>query len=354
VQVDPNKKEILNIKLDSTNHSIISLSEVNEVIGEITKLQIIDNHLILFDGELKCIDLNSFVVKRLAKEGKGPNEYLSLTSIKTRNDGVYFSDRKKMKLHKVSFDGIPLNEIDLNSYPSDFEFVNDSIIIIYHGSFPFEGKHYRLSLYNIVSRKFVKHFIKYPKIHYNYLHYEDWNNFSSYNNQITIGYSGSNILYTINKNMEVIPKIKFDFGEQSLTEEILSKDYNEVFEFDQVIDSKGIFCQLISFYDIGCSVIVGTRVSDKPLLYILNKATKLTRLFDRISINNSTPFEICYGLIPVGVDKDYLIFLINPVILEGIEPLHHHFSSNKKLSNKALYPTSNPLIMRIKIDEFIK
>ncbi|MDY0144269.1 MAG: 6-bladed beta-propeller [Bacteroidales bacterium] len=353
IKIDSDKPTSLNVSLCEENIKIIDLSSIQTLIGNIDIIELFNDYVILYDGKFRLFDLVSKKNITLANKGNGPNEYLSITSIKASKSGVYYTDRRKKTLSKVSFDGNPIFEIDINSNPSDFTLLNDSIVAFYHGSFPLLGKNYRISIFDINKKTHCSLNIPYPKKHWNFLHFDDWNNFSNYNGNIILSYSGSNRIYTFDDvNNEFLPLMDFDFGAKSLTNDILDKDYDEVFNFAHIIDTKEIFCRVLSSYETKNFIIFSTKVGSSWYIYTFNKTTQESYIYNSLGINNSTSLILNYDLIPKGYCNGYLLFILEPINLMKNPQLLNILSSYNLINPDTITSTSNPIIIMINENSF--
>ncbi len=344
IKIDPDNLSTLNISINNYSTRIIDLSDIRPFINKIKNIAFIDSLIIIFDGELRSICLSSKEVRSLAKQGRGPNEFYSVNSVKALQSGVYYLDRRKMKLNKIFFDGSPTLEMDLDSNPSDFTIINDSLMALYHGSFPFQDQNFRVSIFDINKNKHISNHISYPKEHWNYLHFDDWNNFSDYRGNKLLSFSGSNIVYKYDESeKEFVPLLKFDFGSRSLTETILNKDYNEVINFSKEIDKNKIFARVISFYETRNYLILSSRVGSHWYLYTYNKTTKSSKIFNSIAFNDQSPLNLCFDLIPIGYNSGQLIFILEPNYIIDNPILHDLLPIDKE----NLSDINNPVILMI-------
>jgi hypothetical protein len=310
-QFDIQNISSLHVSINKEKVEILDLSDFPTLIGQIKHLELFDDLVIIQDGELKSINLVTKEVKQLAKKGNGPYEYLSISAVKAYSSGIYFTDRRQMKLQKVSFEGEPIFEIDIDCNPSDFAILNDTVIAFFHGSHPFRGKYFRVSLFNINQEKHFAYFIQYPAKHYDFLHFDDWNNFTG-NHSPMLGFSGNNDIYVINDKLELTPFLRIDFGNKGLTNEVLNIDYDEVFEFATEMDQKGVFCRFISTYETNNYLIFSTRVGSDWFLGSYSKHSEKAALFNTISFNDLDPVKIDFNLIPKGYFNNQIALILEP------------------------------------------
>lgn len=341
-KVNTNRTDTLSIKISPDNVKVYNLSDFNCIIGEIDKICILNDYLIIYDGSLRLFDYKNKTFIDLSKRGKGPTEFISVNAIRASADGVYFIDRRSRKLHKVNFEGKSIYSIDVDSNPSDFVVVNDTLIFFYHGSFPVNGNLYRTSVFNIKNFKHIDYQLPYPKNHLNFFYFDDWNNITIYNKTIKLRYSGSNIIYEFDStNYKLKNVLEFDFGENNIGETILNKNYSEVYEFVDEANKMNIFFRVISFYETSKYYISSTLVNNEWFVYIYSKELKKTKLFNKVKFGNKL-LKISYDIIPKGCINGNLFFILEPYYIKENELYLEPIFQN---TLKSISVTSNPLVL---------
>jgi hypothetical protein len=354
VKIDTDNPSSLNISLSKEVIKSINFTTFATLIGNIEKIELFNDLVIIYDGEFRLFNIASNKIITLANKGSGPNEYLSITGIKATNSGVYYTDRRKKTFNKVSFDGSPIFEIDINSNPCDFSILNDTLVAFFHGSFPLQGQNFRISIFDINRKSHCSLNIPYPKKHWNFLHFDDWNNFSEHNGNIMLSFSGSNRVYSYNSaNNTFSPFVDFDFGEKSLTNDILNKDYDEIFNFANIIDEKQIFCRVLSSFETNGFFIFTTRVGSIWYIYTYNKITNKTNIFNSININKSLSLDVNFDLMPKGYYNGDLLFILEPINLMNTPKLMSLLNSYNIINSETISSTSNPIIILINEKSFL-
>lgn len=345
VVVDTKNPETLSISFKPGNYKLFDLSEFDTFLGEIEKICVYKDDLIIYDGQLRLFNYDSKKVIDLSKKGKGPNEYITVSAIRTAPDGVYFIDRRSRKLNKVNFNGGLEFSIDIDSNPSDFLLLNDSMVVFFHGSFPIKDKLYRTSIFNINSRKHTDYQISYPKSHLNYFYFEDWNNFSHYNKSIKLRFSGSNEIYYMDSMYRIKPILYFDFGDNTKREELFKRNYSEVYEFVEDANKMNVLFRVISFYETSKYYISTTFINKDWYIYIYNKTTKATKFYNKIKLGDYL-VDITYDIIPKGLAGEYLVFILEPTFLDENKIDLTSMNIGNAIINNLDY-TSNPIILLI-------
>lgn len=340
--VNVSKTDTLEIQISSEYTKAFNLSDFNCLIGEIEKISILKDYIIIYDGALRLFNYNDKSFIDLSKRGKGPSEYISVNAIRANDEGVYFIDRRARKLHKISFEGKTIFTIDVGSNPSDFSVVNDSLILFFHGSFPINGRFYKATLFNIKTGKHSDYQLPYPENHSNFLYFDDWNNISTYNKSIKLRYSASNLVYEFDyTNLKLKNVLEFDFGENNLDETLLNNSFSEVYEFVDEANKRNIFFRVISFYETEKYLISSTFLKNKWYIYIYNKKLKTTQIFDKIKIGNKS-LEISFDVIPKGCINGNLFFILEPYYIKENELYLESILQNRL---KSISVTANPLIL---------
>ena len=353
--VDASTSTNLNLSLNNENTRIIELGAQNDIIGRIENLEFFDTLIVINDGIIKVLNDSGKIINSFGNKGSGPSEFLSINGVKCNSSGIHILDRRKKKLQEFSWDGTPKAEYNLKSTPSDFYIFNDSLIAFYHGSMPYNEQTFRVSIFNKNRGEHILNSIPYPRNHWNYFHFDDYRNFAEYEQNIILSFSGSSFVYYIDKNLNVRPNYCIDYGDKSLPKEYISEDknYNEVFEFANLIRGKGFFCSMISFFETKELLIFSTRADTTIYLGVYNKALKKVNFYSSISVNEFKPFQIRNGFVPKGYHKGQLAFILEPLsFIEG-KPLNNSLTELSIIDIAKYSPSSNPIILMIDEKEFL-
>jgi hypothetical protein len=112
------------VKLETTSESIF---------GDITKLEILNDTIIIFDSDNQLVltyDLNGKFLGKIGNRGNGPNEFLNIRSIAIDRikSKVLLLDDSKLKVFHFKSDGRFAFSEDAVVYPHDFALENNQLI----------------------------------------------------------------------------------------------------------------------------------------------------------------------------------------------------------------------------------
>ncbi len=290
------------------------------------------------------------------ENGRGPGEYVRAIDLYVDPDDQYIDvfSRGLQKLIRYDREGRYLHEKNIGVYLNSFTWYNQNLVL-YASRGPSkkliietEGKLTELidlDEYNI----------------------GDINNFSSYNHNLSFGRSIDNHIYKIDNNEAQI-KYNLNFGKYQIPEGFHQKNYDKLYGFStQKLYKENYAYNIFSFYESADFLILTIAHKNAMHLLIYSKETGRIQIADDFinDINNLTAvFKINREMIPYALDKDELIFIIEPVkMMEWIDQTKQSCSTQEweifKRKNESLIKlydhleeNDNPVIAKCKLKKF--
>lgn len=239
-----NRKENLcfNDLIDSAK--IVRLETTPESqFGDITKMEILNDTIIIFDSKnqmLLTFELNGKFLGKLGQKGKGPNEYINIRNIaidRIKNE-ILLLDDKNLKIFHFTSSGKFLFIEDAEVYPHDLAATNGQVFYFQNqSSYYFGGKVKDDLLLTKDGKILIKDF-PFEKENYTFT-YPLNRVFYELNDTICFIDKWNSAVYSISNN-KIIPRFQIDFNgneiplEFTQSEELFdlySKKYSYLFDY---------------------------------------------------------------------------------------------------------------------------
>ncbi len=290
------------------------------------------------------------------KNGRGPGEYVRAMDLYVEPDDKYFEvfSNGLQKLLRYDKEGNFLQEEYMGIHLKSFSRLNKDLVM-----YSYKG---------ISSKLIIKKNDKLTElIELDNYSTGDNNNFSSYGNNVSFGRSIDNNIYQITNNKAQI-KYTLNFGKYQIPESFLQENLDKLtgFAVPKLYNSDYAY-NIWSFYESAGFVIFTILHKNALHLLVYSKETGKIRIADDFinDINNLTKvFKINREMIPVALDKDELIFIIEPVIIkEWIDQTKQSYTTQEweiyKRENEPiiklydnLKENDNPVIAKLKLKVF--
>lgn len=290
------------------------------------------------------------------ENGKGPGEYVRAIDLYVDPDDRYievFSAELK-KLIRYDKEGRCLHEKNIDAYLKSFTRFNQNLVL-------YASRGPSTKLIMEIEGKLTE------LIDLDEYNIGDINNFSSYNHNLSFGRSIDNHIYQIDNNEAQI-KYNLNFGKYQIPEGFHQKNYDKLYGFStQKLYKENYAYNIFSFYESADFLILTIVHENAMHLLIFSKETGRIQIADDFinDINNLTAlFKINREMIPYALDKDELIFIIEPVkMMEWIDQTKQSYSTQEweifKRRNESLIKLydhleedDNPVIAKCKLKIF--
>ena len=213
---------------------VIPLETVgNALIGEIDKLEMDDNHIVILDKRMRTVWLfgtDGKFIRRIGRLGNGPKEYVSLDDMcfDKENGTVWIWDRIKQVMLEYDLAGDFLKEVATGFSSNVFAKTNEGFWLYY--SYLKNPDNNSLILVNEEMDHLVKGFFATKETFPVSLS----SGFTSWAGKEYFYFPLSNVLYSL-EGTEARPYIEFDFGERTLPYSKIVNMSPE--EYETLIDS---------------------------------------------------------------------------------------------------------------------
>lgn len=330
--------EISDIICPETNDSVL-VSDISKCVFFDEKIYIKDlrHQFFIFSNEGK-------IIKKIYDKGRGPGQYSEITCFTLYKNNLSFFDSELHRFTTYDANGEFIFQKQINTPFDDFEYYNDSIILL--------GGSYRdapgmLCTYNLNSDKIINSYFEYEAelaciIFQNFTVYKDARYFKS-----TYGQTFYEVIRNEEGEYNVQPKYYIDFNKNNFDKEKMidlkipgfgsagkvpahyMTEINHFFETDQFIYMN------VSCYDInedGCIDIY------------------ISKMTEKIYYNIKTEENDKGYLSPCNVDSENnFIATFNPESLSDFNS--ERLSPEIKNKIKDLKDTDNPVIVKYKLSE---
>ena len=261
ITIDVNKVDILNYDDHFCSTKMIPLETTQEsLIGEIGKLYITDEHILIFDSKamnLLLFNSDGLFIRKIGVKGAGPDEYQFFNDIQFEKTEsiIYAHERFQNCIYKYNLDGLLLEkteaaDIDFNSF-----FKTDKGYWVYSCFKNNNQDGYNLMLLDNDLKSIKKTYFP-QKAFVN-------SNFSSTfmeneDGRVFFIYPSSNIVYEL-VNEDVVPFAEVDFGDKTMPYNIIVNMENTE-DYDKLISDKKYIGDISNF-----------RINDKYFYFSFNE-----------------------------------------------------------------------------------
>lgn len=339
--IDVEKKPDGAIEYESVTMTPIETID-DGLLGQDLKIRFTDSNIYIADAAHGCIfkyDKEGQFINRIGSKGKGPQEYLSLTDFRVKNDTVEI----------MSCVGDTTTNI--LRYYSNGEFISQSNYDVIAGAFDRLGvdylflknyikndREYRLMLINKDGKVLNEFISNNPSIDLSIVE-----NFSKSDSFLFYKEAFDNNIYTIEPDSAIV-KYTVDFGKFSIPESVFSGDFYSNFEN---LNKRGFFIirsffenKHYAFFDLGFQNDVISEVHH--LLY--EKSTE--RIYKQKFIADETNY--LYNVIGL-TETDELVYLQNAYEVTTNRDALAKLNITNKTKLNEIEANDNPVILKCKI-----
>jgi hypothetical protein len=229
--VDPSKAEKIYASAIFDSIVYIPLESSNEVVvGEISKLEIVDSLFYILDTKAKtiwCFNQKGKYINKIAKRGQGPGEYVSLFdfTVDRVNNHILVLDRSLRKILTYDFSGRFVKNERIEVHANKFGILNDNKILAYtRGTDMFLKKNDGTLGYNF----FIIDSTGKTDAYFPYIHSIDniiTNKAIEINDgKVFVNYAGHDTIYEFSMDGNILLKHVIDFGDYHLPIENVSNE----------------------------------------------------------------------------------------------------------------------------------
>lgn len=323
--------------LSNTNHYVIDIEDVSTfkisnlfdeldyikletndtfLVDEINKL-IVNDELIFVNSNnmILIFDLSGKIVRKLDKEGKGPDEYIALTDFVLDEESqiIEILDSQAETIIYYNLNGEKVGELFIGLDAQSFIKLNDKYLFYCGNQFGDLNK-YKLVYFDIDSKKILKQYIPINLKEASYLHINDNVNFSNFSDSITFWHSINDTIYYVDEE-KVDPRIIIETGDNKIPEQLFKADYPSIVQFASKLTSSDFMYGTVNFIENDSFILFGVRQKSKLYHIIYQKE------YDKITVADSIHFDLImenfieptnYSNLPVYRDESSVYYVINP------------------------------------------
>lgn len=200
--------------ITDTSYQIIALETSDDfLIGEIEKIEIKNNKIIIFDKISRAVflfNMDGSPHSKIFKPGRGPGEYAEIFAMGANDSVIVIFDIGSRKLLEYDFNGIFIRESKLREdlWVNDIFFFNENLYL-YAAWDEEEWGNSRLYLIDDIVNQNYKHYLPFDKKPLAIGNMGP--SYSLCNNNASLIYSGCDTVFSILKDGTVSPSYVFDF-----------------------------------------------------------------------------------------------------------------------------------------------
>jgi hypothetical protein len=351
---DINPEKYFSISKISNKVEYIPIETRNDVVfGEITQIEFRKGRYYILDKIGKSIYIFNGEGKFLSKIrniGKGPGEYLSISSFAVDKSQVYIHDDRKQIILVYDSLGKFLYEDKTTLIFNDFYFINKEHSYIYLGTFDNSNriKTNSSNLNRLIFRKNAK--IVKMQLPFKYdeklrQYPEMTNHFSSFQDTISFIDGLDNFVYRINEEGNISKRFFVDFGEYYFPIEDRMKYNGKRSSLD--------FCKMTKFIETPTIILINYSHKNRIYSFIYSKKSKN-------SLNTVTSWLNDLKYIPISsasnlsVQDSSLLGYVDAKAFKNVFNQHNTLPSllNLKEMNERILDSDNPILVKISIKDF--
>ncbi len=361
VQPQQNIKIKLTDIIDDINIVPLQTSD-SSLMDEIFRIKKVENKFyIKASKNVFVFDNDGRFERKLAKNGKGPNEILAVTNfyVNDQNNTIEIYDGVNSKNIIYDHKGNVIQSTK-HEFRHGYDFIKGSK----EGYFFYIGfgvdKLGELIYVRNLEKKGHVNLLPYNETLANYLHSGDLVNFAQNKYGTYFTRSFSNVIYQL-KGDSISPKYHIDFGNNNLPDDILFRNYRDIREFMMTCSETDYAFRIVGFYEMENLIIFGFHYKKKIWNALYNKNEQKCNVISYYLddyFGTGMEIESSFALLPKGFNNSEVFlpieaYKINEIISECKKSNDIKMKKvlevieSKGLSN--LKDTDNPVILEIKL-----
>lgn len=294
------------IKLETTNESLL---------GAINKVVISDSLIFIkSNGAIYVFSPIGKFVRKIDKEGLGPNEYTGLSDfdVDRENKQLIIFDKGKKQILYYDFSGHYIKSTSLDFWAIKLLNISSNQLLLFSGN-ESSGNEQSFKFTLLTEQGSKQHFHVIDKNKSGYLHVNAHQNF--YHNPS--GYFFFEIfndtVYSIDKDLRTHPKYFFSFANKNIPYSFFERPYSNIMEFFQAYKKTDYAYGISLFMETARHIFTVYYAGGKPSYAVYNKKNKeaysYREIQDDLSLDNVTlpPFDEDFRLWTAG--NDFIYFL---------------------------------------------
>lgn len=322
IEINKSQSIKFNEIIDTISMEFIKLETNSEcIMGNVQKLRVEENKLYcVSNNKVFVFDKQGDFLFAIDNYGEGPKEYLSISDIFIDGkSNVYILDYMKRQIVKYSSTGSFIKNIKTGLIGQAFEKISEDIWAIYIGTNKSEVSSERLNLYSESQNKIIYSCIPISDNEYNWMYFEDINNFTTLpNGALQFNYTLNDTLYTLN-SLKMEPYLMIDWNENALPESLSKRNYSDVMDFSSHVDDKYIY-SFIGIFSNQNNLTFGFRSNQKMFLAIYDNKDKEVKIINEFvnpfGISN-TRVSISLPLLAVASDSDFFYSVVDSYFIQS-------------------------------------
>ncbi|WP_291527976.1 6-bladed beta-propeller [Bacteroides sp. UBA939] len=249
IGIDVSKSEELDFKEYFDTVKFVALETSKDVlVGEITKMYLTSDYIIVFDQksmDIFLFDSDGKFIRRIGKKGGGPDEYLFINDIQFEKEGmlIYVHERFRNSIYTYDLYGNLLDKTQTSLIQFNSFFKTKEGFWVYSCFSNENPKHYNLTLLSSDLQSIEKQYFS-QKEFVNVTFLSTFVN-DEYG-RLFFYYPSSNIIYEIS-GTDIIPFLQINFGNNTLPyDKIIKAESKE--DYDKLVFNKNYFGNINSCF----------------------------------------------------------------------------------------------------------
>ncbi|MDD3037192.1 6-bladed beta-propeller [Bacteroides sp.] len=239
VNIDVKNNEELDFKKCFDSVKYVALETTKEIlIGEITKMFVTNEHIIIFDQksmEIFLFGIDGKFTRRIGKKGEGPDEYMFINDIQFDKENmlIFAHERFRNCIYTYDLSGNLVDKTQKSLISFNSFFKTKEGLWVYSCFSDQNQEYYNLTLLTSNLQSVRKQF--FPQKEFVNVTFSP-TFVSDEHGRVFFYYPSSNVVYEIS-GTDVIPYLQVDFGEKTMPyDKIIEMDNKE--EYDKLLSGK--------------------------------------------------------------------------------------------------------------------
>lgn len=238
--------QIINIPVKSIETSVV-LSEIADnvdyipletndttILDRITRIIDKEGYLYVSDSHsVYKFDYQGKLYAKIGKEGRGPNDYKSISDFQLASDeSVWILSKGNKCLYNYGWNGGLNRRIELKYWASKICLLDDSTLLLYTGNEKSADNSYQLLLLDIETNSAISHFLPIDDKKSKYVHVLFDNCFNRENDSIYFYNVFCDTVYSLVQN-RLMPQYYFNLANKNIPNSFYDAKYRDVRDFFQ-------------------------------------------------------------------------------------------------------------------------
>lgn len=302
------------------------------LLSNIDKLELIEGNLFIADRKNMAIyqfDKEGRFLRMLDRQGPGPEEYISISDFKVRDNSLYVLSSPTRVINQYDWEGRFMKSYKLNDFYHRFDFLNGDTLVLY-SAYSNEQK-YNFQLYDMQRKEIVASYAPFEKNQNYVLSGSPFADDYSQSKMVTLPFDYR--IYKLDNGFSPIVRLDFNSPEKLPSGELSFEQFRE-----EVL-GKSVVAMIdhASMYPDNTLYILYTYKFKTHMSRVGLKDGQVSTWRSQKKGNERFPF--CFAP-PLGFYGDYLVSFMPAY---GVLYFDEKFPSDKNESGK-LNPDDNPVL----------